>query len=437
MKYSDGDRKETGKNGKNGINGQKESKEQRAYKRKKRQRRRVVTLAVLAAIALGLFAFIKMWAKPPETSEPPDEVIPSDPGGASVRKDGYYTFVVCGTDDGNGNTDTILVGSFDTVNDKVNVISVPRDTMINVPWSIKKINSAYGAGGVDRLSEELAGIIGFTPDFYVIVDLDAFVKIVDTIGGVDFDVPQDMDYDDPYQDLHIHLKEGPQTLDGEEAIQLVRFRHGYVDGDMGRIAVQQDFMKALAAQCLKIGNLTKVTEFANIFSEYVKTDLSVGNMVWLGTQLLEVDTDDIGFHTLPGNQDAKQNGLSYFTIYIDDTLAMVNQYINPYNEDITEDDVDILTQVNGSLYATSGTVEGGVNSFYNASHSSGSSSSGSGSSSATASGNGSEPESTPGTTDGSMTDEPVTTEPSGETGEPETTGENTATGEPGDSPETT
>lgn len=124
-----------------------------------------------------------------------------------------------------------------------------------------KINSVYAGGGKDgmeRLAARLKDLLGFPVDGYVLVDLEAFQKTVDLVGGVEFDVPMDMNYEDPSQNLYIHLQKGLQTLDGEQAMGLVRFRKGYATQDIQRTQTQQQFLKALAKQCLSVSSLTKL-----------------------------------------------------------------------------------------------------------------------------------------------------------------------------------
>lgn len=373
-----------------------------AQKEKKIRNRKIVLLSALLVV-VAITAIVAAWyltnVKPPDVLSDPPTISSNDPSDGddplsstsspastknSDRKDGVYTFVVLGMDDGNGNTDTMMVGSIDTVNSTIDIVSLPRDTMVNTGRSVRKINAAYAYGGIDGLKSELRSILGFTPDSYVIVDIEAFKVIVDTIGGVNFDVPYNMDYDDPYQNLHIHISKGYHKLYGEEALQVVRWRQnnsGTSVGDVGRIQIQQDFLKALASQCLSIGNLTKVKEFVNIFYEYVETDLSIGNLIWYGQQFLNIDSEDINFHTVPANTNDYYNGLSYVTIYVDEWLDLINEILNPYKDDITVDDVDILTRnSSGNYYATSGVIQGSFNAYI--SNSSGNaSSSGSGNSS--------------------------------------------------------
>ncbi len=122
------------------------------------------------------------------------------------KKEGLYNILIVGTDGDGGRTDTIMIASLDTTTHSVALMSIPRDTYINANYSVPKINSAYGAGGMGEsgiaaLENQLAKMLGFEVDGYVMVDLDGFVEIVDLIGGVEFDVPMNMYYSDPTQDL--------------------------------------------------------------------------------------------------------------------------------------------------------------------------------------------------------------------------------------------
>lgn len=130
--------------------------------------------------------------------------------------------------------------------------------------------------------------LGIPVDYTVQVDLKGFVALVDAIGGVDFDVPIDMNYEDPYQDLYIHIPAGMQHLSGEEALKVVRFREGYASQDIARMETQQAFLKAVAQQTLQVSNLTKVDQFVKIFQQYVETDLTLGNLAWLGSKAISI-----------------------------------------------------------------------------------------------------------------------------------------------------
>lgn len=263
------------------------------------------------------------------------------------HKEGFYNILVVGTDDDGFRTDTIMIARLDVTNHTVAIMSIPRDTMVESVMTVPKINGVYGyAGrgekGINNLKSHLAKLLGFEVDGYALVDLEAFVELVDLVGGVEFDVPMRMYYSDPTQDLQIDLQAGLQKLDGQQAMQLVRYRKGYATQDLQRTEVQRDFLQALAQQCLKVSNLKKIGAMADIFKEYVTTDLSVGNIAYFGQELLKCDFDNMYSYTLEGEA-VYLNGVSYYAIYLHNTLEAVNGYFNPYDAEITADHVTILT----------------------------------------------------------------------------------------------
>lgn len=312
----------------------------------------VVVSALIVALWLAFQLFIKapsIETPPPSQSTPPvvtDPVesttpTPPPPPPPERKGDWYQTFLLLGTDDGNGNADTIMVVSFDTKNSKVGVISIPRDTLVDEPRKVKKINGAYGIGGVAELKEEVSELVGFPVDHSIKVDLAAFVDLVNELGGVDFYVPCDMFHNDGAGFI-IDLKEGQQTLDGDKALQLVRYR-GYASADLGRIQTQQNFLTAMARQHLKASNLAKIDEFAKIFNRYVETDLSITDIIYFASQALYLDfSEDVTFATLPGNGEVHYDGVMYYyQLYPQQTLDLFNQLINPYTTDLTMDMVEI------------------------------------------------------------------------------------------------
>lgn len=348
------------------------------YQRYKR-RKRVLVFLILVIVAAGGVILWKSYIKPPPIIEPtaPPPTSASTPSAGSTpavsasqytRKDGVFTFLLLGKDYEAGLTDTILVGTLDTVNKTLNVVSIPRDTLVNVSRSYKKINGLYSHNGYDieKAKDELKTILGFKIDSYAVIDIKAFEKIVNTIGGIDFDIPINMDYDDDIQDFHVHLPAGPRHLDGAEALEVVRFRQnnedspygpGYPRADIDRIATQQAFMKAVVKRCLSIGNTAKINEFAKIFKEYVNTDMSVGNMVWYGLQFLDIKSDNIDFMTMPGIYDDYALGMASCTVKLDEWLEMINTKLNPYKEEIKKSSINVITRdKNGNLYATGGKI---------------------------------------------------------------------------------
>lgn len=258
------------------------------------------------------------------------------------RKGGFYTILLSGLDDDNGGSDTNILMAVDTVNGYVYGVSIPRDSKAIIGGKAHKINYAYNKGGTELLASTVSEQLGIPVDYTVCVNLQGFTALVDAIGGVDFEVPINMDYDDPIQGLSIHFKKGMQHLSGADALRVVRFRHnndgtGYGSEDLGRMQTQQKFLKAVAKKMFSFENLmSNPRKYAEIFGQYVDTDLSVTDLAWFGMQVLGMGVDKIDFSTLP-------NEWKYPYIYLDpdETLALVNTYLNPYVEDRTAEDLNL------------------------------------------------------------------------------------------------
>lgn len=346
-----------------------------------------LVIVIVMALGAGAWAALNIWLTPPEVNSidavaSPKDIIAPSPTATELSNDevlvdengrltGMYTFLIAGEDDEAGGTDVIMVGRLDTVNGELNIISIPRDTMVNVPWEVKKANSyknmykylkADYDEYIDAMIDGVKNLIGFEVDSYVTVDLKGFVELVDAIDGVEFDVPQNMKYSDPAQNLYIDLKTGVQTLDGDKAMQLVRFRR-YTDGDMQRMEVQHEFLSALANKLISANTLTKIDQLVTIFEENVDTDMSYSNLLWYAKEFLGLDSDSIHFYTADTSEYVAQTaeyfvGASYRTLNVDAWIDQVNEYINPYYEDITAEQLDILTQnASGKIVKAEGTLE--------------------------------------------------------------------------------
>ena len=247
--------------------------------------------------------------------------------------DGIFNILICGTDGDGGRTDTIIVANLNTGTNEVALMSIPRDTYIYGNYYLPKINSVYGSAGtgergIKALEEKIGNTFGIWVDGYVLVDLEAFEKIVDMVGGVYVEVPMNMNYDDPSQGLYIHLNKGWQTLDGAHAIQLCRYRYGYATADIRRTEVQQDFLRALAKKCIETISISKIPEYAKIFYEYVRTDLTLGNIIYFAQRLTKCNFDEMYTVTLPG-EGVSVNGGDYYELYPNATLKILNEHFNP------------------------------------------------------------------------------------------------------------
>ena len=240
-------------------------------------------------------------------------------------------------------TDTIMVASYNPKTQKATLISIPRDTYVgnnkNTATSVDKINALYQLGKKEnKAAKTLAAvnkITGLNIEYYIVVSNNALVELVDTIGGVEFDVPIDMDYDDSSQDLYIHLKKGVQKLNGEQAEWLVRFRknnngtsypYEYGDNDIGRMRTQREFLKVVAKQMIQVKNITKIGNYIDIFKENVTTNIDDWKLIKdYIPYMLSFNTEDIQTATIPGVSNSfGPYKLSYFDYNQKETKKLID-----------------------------------------------------------------------------------------------------------------
>ena len=359
----------------------------------RQQKLLVLAAVVLALLLVVVLAYKALFVRPDVSSKPDknqgsnnvEEAYIDYGDGVRPKADGarksedYYTVLILGRDTGGGgNTDTMLLASYDVTNQKATVMSIPRDTMVNVGWDVKKINSVYnwnggGDKGISAVYKEVAQLIGFEPDYRVVVEWDAVGKIVDAMGGVYFDVPYDMDYHDPYQDLIIEQAKGYRLLNGDDAMQVIRWRkndpwspYGATQiGDSGRMEMQQQFLKAVIKQMMQPKVVLKLGEISKVFQESVETDMSFQNILWFGKSAFEggLTLENVEFCTMPysaamvWSRSYNQN-LSYLLPKANALLELVNQKLSPFAEASRLSDLDIMyVNEDGSVASTSGHVE--------------------------------------------------------------------------------
>ena len=357
--------------------GEKKPKPQRTRQQKILRGLYIALTVVAAVIVVGAIAFSLFTAPPdvsglntpkPQTTTYKDkdgnEIEVEIPGLAANRKDQFYTFLLVGQDTfGGGNTDTMMLAAYDVPNQTLKVMSLPRDTYVRYNGRNVLLNSVYnraggGDDGMQALKEEVGELTGVTPDYHVIIQWEAVGELVDAIGGVYFDVPRRMYYNDLSQDFKIDLQPGYQLLDGNDAMGLLRWRHnsddsghilnsGYATGDLGRIETQQDFMKAVIEKCLQPSVLlSNLMEYINIFQENVVTNLTVSNMAYFAKSAIgNLDIDSVEFVTLP----YKNAGDGAHLLPVGSQIVeTVNDGFNPYEEDITLSDLDLVTSIGSS-----------------------------------------------------------------------------------------
>jgi len=348
----------------------------------KQKKRRIVLIVVLAvaAVLLAVGLAVRSWIRMPEV--PDDPVKPPEQEQTGVqkpvgeRKEGVYTFLVAGRDVASGSTDTMLLLSYDTKAKTIYGLNLPRDTMMNVPDYSKRLNAVYNFNkgkdketqvekGMTALKGAVADLTGITPDFYVFVEWKAIGELVDALGGVEFEVPFLMEYDDPYQDppLHIYQPAGLRTLAGDDAMEVIRWRQnnhgvGGEGGDIARLSIQQDFLKAVVKKCLQPATLLKMDSLVQVFKDNVATDLTVGNILAFAEQAIGMDPDTgVEFATAPIADSFRYgpNRAALITLDAQGILDIVNAHMSPYNREIELDDLEVVVRgSDGYFSVTSG-----------------------------------------------------------------------------------
>lgn len=251
-------------------------------------------------------------------------------GTAEDDRDVRFNVLVMGKDKTSGLCDMIMLVSYNMTSKKVGVVQIPRDTYAEfTDGSYKKINGAVNAlGGEREFCDFLSEALCVKIDKYITVNLNAVGEIVDLIGGVEVDIPFDMNYNDPYQGLSIKLKKGKALLDGEMAQQFVRYRSGYAEGDLGRIDAQKIFIASFMAKLKSSASLFRIREIYSAVSDDIKTDISMGDIIVFAAQAFSVPSDKVSFVTLAGEGAvASVSGASYYVISRPSAIEIVNEYL--------------------------------------------------------------------------------------------------------------
>ena len=358
--------------------------EKKAKKPSRLTRQQKILMAVAVVMAIVLAAVVacqRLFVEPELISreeDPAKEAIDygegTQPRADGERKsDNWYTVLILGRDTGGGgNTDTILLASYDVTNQKATVMSIPRDTLVNVRSYNKQINAVYsnngkGEQGINALKNEVSELVGFMPDYYVQIDWELVGQMVDAIDGVYFDVPLDMWYQDPYQDLYIDLKAGYQKLNGDQAMQLVRWRTNmdpntfkivYGVGDVERLKIQQDFLKSVLKQTLQLKNVTRISQLAKLFGENVVSDLTIENLFWFGSQAIfgGLSVDNVNFVTMPYLAGVGDYANRVYPNW-NGLLTLTHSSLNPFVEEVTLRELDLIrVNSDGTLSSSTGVL---------------------------------------------------------------------------------
>ncbi|MBP2658254.1 MAG: yvhJ [Firmicutes bacterium] len=261
----------------------------------------------------------------------PDTVDSSNtPEQVSSATNKNINILLLGLDDGdfdNPNSprrsDTMIVASINPQDKTINLLSIPRDSRVSIPGyqGYDKITHAFFYGGPNLAVRTVESFLNIPIDHYIVIDWQAFIKVVDVLGGVNINVERAMNYDDPYENLSIHLSKGYQHLDGQNAGEYVRFRHDEL-GDIGRVQRQENFITALESQLLQTGTIFKLPSLITTINRYVHTDMNIYTMVQLAEIVKDVPSDGMHTDMLPGDF-ATIDDLSYWVPNMAQTRRVV------------------------------------------------------------------------------------------------------------------
>ncbi|MBP2629180.1 MAG: cell envelope-related transcriptional attenuator [Firmicutes bacterium] len=285
-----------------------------------------ILIALLASLSWAAVYTYKKFSSAPVFSTNVQTNKRSDPTGP------YINILLMGVDDGDNEhpdapkrSDTMIVANINKENGVVNLLSIPRDTRVTIQGhkGAEKITHAFFYGGPSLAVQTVEQLLQIPIHYYIVVDWQAFIEIVDTLGGVDLYVENDMNYEDPYAHLAIHLSKGYQHLDGSKSGQYVRFRSDEL-GDIGRVQRQQRFLKAMVEKTMNVGTLLKVPYLLNTINQYVTTDISTFKMLKLANSLKLFKAGGLHADMLPGNF-ATNDGISFWRHDSEQTKQLINR----------------------------------------------------------------------------------------------------------------
>ena len=238
-----------------------------------------------------------------------------------------YNFLLLGVDRSKRLSDVIMLASLDIEKERVTVAQIPRDTYAEyTSAAYRKLNGAVSAlDGGRSVADFLERIFEINIDYYVTLDLDAMAKIVDSLGGVEVTIPENMEYEDCSQGLSIKLEAGKQLLDGDKAMQFIRYRAGYVRGDLARLDAQKIFLAALFDKIVSSG-ATDIVEVAQNLLSYSKSDIPLIECIKIVSKATKFKSGEVWLLTMPGSDVKTGGGTWYYILNKKETYNVLHQY---------------------------------------------------------------------------------------------------------------
>ncbi|MFA5479951.1 MAG: LCP family protein [Candidatus Muiribacteriota bacterium] len=293
-----------------------------------------ITLVILVTVVSAVSYYFYFYEKPSKKSN----LISLGRAGDL----GKMIFLILGTDNdirGRSRSDTIILAFVNTYTKKIQILSIPRDTMVEIEGrGTRKINAAYVYGGIKGTEEAIEKLLNIEIDHYVVVDIDGFVNIIDILGGIEIDVEEDMHYIDKAGELYINLKKGTQVLDGRNAMYYVRFRDK-ISADIGRIGRQQKFIKQVMEKTKEIGLIWKLPSIIQELYRNIKTDLGIKDILNVVKRFRDFDFSQVKVDMLPGQPDYIDK-VSYYVTDIEKTEETIEEIMR-YKADTIEKEKEL------------------------------------------------------------------------------------------------
>lgn len=306
--------------------------------------KRITALLLCVLCAISMFSCAKRSGDGDETTD--ERKAPEN-----IEKETKYNFLVMGHDRAANLTDVIMLVSFDTDDNKLTLMQLPRDTYFEIDdYSYHKINGLYNYcinqakeedskkpeyDGMLKVASYLEKNLDIKIHYSAVMDLDGFGKIVDAIGGVYMYIPYSMYYSDPGQGLYINLPKGYRNMSGKEAEQFVRYRSGYMTADIGRGDAQKMFMTAFIESVKKNISIKNIDDIASAILDSVDTDMSIVDIIKFGKDIINIDLGNITMMTLPG--EAKMcSGASYYVMNRECMINIMQEHYNIFKSPVDD-----------------------------------------------------------------------------------------------------
>ncbi len=268
--------------------------------------------------------------------------------------EGQFTVLCLGFDETRSNSDVIMLFHFDIINDKINILQIPRDSFVPdfTNSETGKINSVYTLGDenlipIQRVVDAVRDTFGIPIDRYITTGCDDIVDMVDIIGGIPINLPEQVIYS--YDKV---LYPGEQVLNGEQAELFVRARKGYNEGDIGRVKAQRIFLAAAMEKALDLGPIQLTKFLTEVYNKgYIGTDLTLQEMSILSDFGSSIDLDDVTVHMVPGEA-TYYGDYSVWSIHKNATIDVINEYFRPYQPELSYDSLSITEFIESDYYNT-------------------------------------------------------------------------------------